>query len=511
MGAVPSGIIFAWPSTAASIPAGWSRVAALDGKYVRGAATAGGTGGAATHTHTSADHTHKENQHSHLPYGTSAASVGDVAAQSVGGTNSDYLLDSDNHTHTIDTVYGNPGVDVGTTAVSWQTSANDPSYWLVIWIESDGSRCVPDGALGFWADEDIPSDWTQPGNGKERFLKGAAEGNDGGGTGGGVTHTHTASAAHSHTASPHTHALMFSLPSVEGSLSGTEWPEEPVISGHHYHLWTSGSATIDLRSRTPTLQNEDMNEPVWTKLVIIENASGDDDLPAGIIAVWRGAADAVPRDWLSCDGSGDTADLNDDRFVKGVNLVGEIGDTGGSSAGHTHTGNSHTHLPATSHTHTVNEPIGGAEPGSYVRQGVLEQMVSYFHTHAAGTLGVTLHTPGETGSTTVNGASATTLPPYEDVIFIQYQYEGGISTDTNLFHQSFRAVGDQGTRNVIVEAQDLPGGPWSDPVEPAEDPGAHSPSLECLADGRLRLAVMDSAGDRQELLSTDDGETWGAA
>ena len=34
--AVAEGIIIAWPSTAASIPSGWSRVASLDGYYLEG-------------------------------------------------------------------------------------------------------------------------------------------------------------------------------------------------------------------------------------------------------------------------------------------------------------------------------------------------------------------------------------------------------------------------------------------------------------------------------------------
>ena len=56
-----AGIIIAWPGTVASIPAGWTRVTALDGRYpkmVAAAAEPGTTGGAPTHTHTSPVHGH---------------------------------------------------------------------------------------------------------------------------------------------------------------------------------------------------------------------------------------------------------------------------------------------------------------------------------------------------------------------------------------------------------------------------------------------------------------------
>ena len=42
----------------AACPTGWTRVSAWDGKYLRGAASYGGAGGAATHDHTVSDHIH---------------------------------------------------------------------------------------------------------------------------------------------------------------------------------------------------------------------------------------------------------------------------------------------------------------------------------------------------------------------------------------------------------------------------------------------------------------------
>lgn len=46
-------------------PSGWTRVSAWDGKFSRGAASYGGSGGAATHTHDLPNHTHTTTNHAH--------------------------------------------------------------------------------------------------------------------------------------------------------------------------------------------------------------------------------------------------------------------------------------------------------------------------------------------------------------------------------------------------------------------------------------------------------------
>src|SRR5688572_4898152 len=65
---IPADLILGWPSTAASIPSGWTRVTALDGVFPRGTSGTGApvaTGGTATHTHTTPNHGHQFGAHSH--------------------------------------------------------------------------------------------------------------------------------------------------------------------------------------------------------------------------------------------------------------------------------------------------------------------------------------------------------------------------------------------------------------------------------------------------------------
>jgi hypothetical protein len=59
----PSGMIGMFD---VACPSGWTRVSAWDNKFIRGAATYGGTGGSATHTHSGPSHTHNTTDHTHI-------------------------------------------------------------------------------------------------------------------------------------------------------------------------------------------------------------------------------------------------------------------------------------------------------------------------------------------------------------------------------------------------------------------------------------------------------------
>jgi hypothetical protein len=84
-------------------------------------------------------------------------------------------------------------------------------------------------------------------------------------------------------------------------------------------------------------------------------------IPTGVIAIWSGAANAIPSGWLICDGTNATPDLRD-RFVIGAGSTYAVDATGGATttasvAAHTHTlsGNTdasgnHTHTGTTSNT-----------------------------------------------------------------------------------------------------------------------------------------------------------------
>ena len=110
-----------------SCPAGWTRVTALDSKFIRGATTYGGTGGADTHTHTGvASHQHGAvGSHAHsytAPTGSYAAAAGSQVLPS----------------STVGTTTGDAGAHQHAAAGSGvSTSSNVPAYVSVIFCVKD--------------------------------------------------------------------------------------------------------------------------------------------------------------------------------------------------------------------------------------------------------------------------------------------------------------------------------------------------------------------------------------
>ena len=123
--AAPSGVIVAWPSTAASIPSGWSRVTALDTYFLEGTTSnpSASAQGNANHTHTSPTHQHTLGGHTHT--GTTGAASGSSGTKNgTGGS-------GNGHTHSITTA-GNSENNNATSA-NFGSTSNDPPYTKVIW------------------------------------------------------------------------------------------------------------------------------------------------------------------------------------------------------------------------------------------------------------------------------------------------------------------------------------------------------------------------------------------
>ena len=154
-------------------------------RYAKGTATGvnpGINGGATTHTHTSASHNHGSiGTHNHK--GTTPTASGS------GVGFSDSTIAVDNHAHSFTS--GTVGATTGGTTATWNTANNDPSFFVVIWIKSDGTPVgLPDNCMALFDRATAPGNWIQHVGSKARFLKGATSGGDGGGNGGG-SHVHT--------------------------------------------------------------------------------------------------------------------------------------------------------------------------------------------------------------------------------------------------------------------------------------------------------------------------------
>ena len=115
---------------------------------------------------------------------------------------------------------------------------------------------------------------------------------------------------------------------------------------------TSTDRTITLPDATGTLLNSDGSGA---------NLTGIASVPTGVIAMWSGAAGAIPSGWVICDGNNSTPNLTD-KFIKST---GTAGGTGGSATTGATTLTT-AQMPAHTHTAPVYSSGGGQ---AYVETG----------------------------------------------------------------------------------------------------------------------------------------------
>lgn len=424
---MPAGLIVMWPSTAASIPTGWNRVTALDGKFPKGIASTstepGTTGGSATHTHTITGHTH-DTTHSHgHSTNTGAASGSQVSTPGTAGTTAAIT----SHTHTRPTT-GSTVVVSGSTSPTIGAPNNDPAKLEVIFVESDGSPLgVPANALGIMPDI-APTGWTDYANATGRHLKGAAAAGNGGATAGSAIASHTHSiGAHTHTGTSHTHTGG-NTGAFASNATLTAGANPALNATSHTHPITIASAsTAALDSGGSGSSNATSpDDPIYRNVRVKQNTSGAPNLPVGLICAWRGPLAAIPDDWQLCDGTNSTPSLIA-RYPRGA--TSSIGVTGGSLNPHSHTSPTHTHT-TTGHAHT--ETIGSAAAtSSNVSTTNTVTAVRETHIHSASDTNSSTPTVASTSTGTL--ADTGTEPPYEEVAFVQLMVAPGPPPDPDTF------------------------------------------------------------------------------
>lgn len=416
---IPRGVIMMWPSTAASLPAGWDRVTDLDGKYPKGVATAvtqpGATGGASTHTHTIPTHTH-DTSHAHTVTGNTGTATG-TASSNDGSAGNTAALPT--HTHSRSAL-NSQAVASGSTSPTIGTAGNDPARLEVIFAESDGSPLgLPNSSLAFTRDSSL-SGWGDYASGADRFVKGAAAAGDGGATAASSigSHTHSIS-AHTHTGTSHTHTSpnTGAFASDKSLFAGAQALLWTISHSHPVTVGTSNSAALasggaDVSTAAGT------NDPPYRNLRIQQNTSGDVSLPVGLICAWRGSIGSIPNNWSLCDGTDGTADLIG-LYPRGATTG--IESSGGSASGHTHTTPTHTHTTS-GHVHTTTVGSAGAATANVSATAVVT-VVTGTHTHSSSDANTTTPTVGSSNSGALQ--TQTSEPPYEEVAFIQLVSEPG--------------------------------------------------------------------------------------
>lgn len=284
---ISSGIIIIWTGSLASIPSGWALCDGNSGrpelrsKFIRGVPNGstdpGGTGGGTTHGHTcpSLGHDHSGggdvgSNHSHSADAISWAHEHNTGLGDSSGSDGIYSTSTtpspSTHTHTVSTGSGGHSHSMGYSYHSHTVDAasNLPEYYTVAFIASTGATDLPVNGIIIWTSTvaSIPvgcyvCDGTsgRP-NLVNKFIYGAAVGNEPGGTGGNANHSHScqysgshsdhsqsAAGGHGHTTESggsHTHSFAFrSTYRADPPNQETCYNVSSSTDTSHYHTLTA--------------------------------------------------------------------------------------------------------------------------------------------------------------------------------------------------------------------------------------------------------------------------------
>jgi len=413
--AIVSNIIVMWPGST-SLPTGWSRKTELDGYFIESGIGTGSTNpesntalGSATHSHTSPNHSHTIG-HTHLMPTQAAEDVAPHSGTSTGAA-------ADTHVHGTQMNSGTSSVtnndatgvknSLGSVGV-WNTAPSNPPYTSVIFIKSNGTNNIPNGAWAFYYSA-APTGWNRVN--ANQYVKGATAGGAGGGTGGAVGHSHTDS-GHTHTEAAHIHTGSSS--DQTNSKEATGGVGTTYAPASHTHTLTADSQ-VATEVGGVGLGATNNGEPLFIKVNTIQNDTGSESLPDNVIAIWTGTTASIPSPWYLCDGTNSTPNLNIGRFIKGANTDVDIGTTGGAST--------HTHASGGTHTHTINNhthtwTVGG-NSGTGVGAATSNRDTNVQgHTHAAATNATSGGNSGPADTTA--DANTDNRPLYKNVYLIQY-------------------------------------------------------------------------------------------
>lgn len=413
---IPANIILIWAGTNASIPAGFSRVTAFDGRFSKGAhdtATQNVTGGADNHTHTSPTHSHLLNSHTHTydlaDCGTS--NTDDMSNQ--GGA----IINPANHNH-----YGNTSTGMSTSytssdSLTYASQANNslPPFYEVIFIQSSGVA-TPTNVIALFNSSVLPAHWHKCDGGssspdlRNKYLRGAAAGQNAGATGGGLTHSHDIS--HTHTPASHTHSGGASAANQGGSDNSNGGVYD--VDYRHGHNVVLNSNTAPIAANADVVALSDSVEPLFKKLHAIQKEVTTNEELTGVIGLYTGAIGDLAASWRVCDGTHGTPDMRD-YHLKIANVDGELATTGGSNT-HIHTATSHGHSSGGVHTHS------GQSDGHVHTVGIDGMGPNATNRNIAAHNAINVQNVSATyANANTTADSSNNEPSYLTAIFVQYQ------------------------------------------------------------------------------------------
>jgi hypothetical protein len=419
--AIPTGVIFIWTGTNASIPAGWERETSLDGKFPKGildgTTNPDTTGGSATHSHNAtANHSHTLNDHTHT-FTVNGAYGGQAGTQ----TNSENTA-GQSHTHTGGTTGSRSGGDLSSVSATYSAISNNPPYYEVIFIKpSTPVGGLPNLAVSLLDDTGFSNNTgkyagyykcdgtNSTPNLTDKYLKGAGTGANAGGTGGSTTNVHEI--VHTHTVATHTHS--FASGTVNSQLRDSDPSVTNEFAASHTHSGDLTSVSDTLASGNPSVTASETVEPAYSKLMAVQNRSSSIYTPVGVIGMWLGTISTIP-------GNFELVSAMYDKHLKLTNTTGDISNTGGSNT-HTHTGNTHSHTGSHDHGTTTVSHVASIDRGSSTTYTFIDSLRGgpVYHNITTSTASTTY------SDATTDADSASNEPEYRTVAFIKYKGEKG--------------------------------------------------------------------------------------
>ena len=195
-------------------------------------------------------------------------------------------------------------------------------------------------------------------------------------------------------------------------------------SANHSHEVNSTGLSVCYTS-----EEEDVLPPYY-ELVFIKKETNEPVIPIGLIVMWAGTIETIPKGWVLCNGSNGTPDLRE-KFVRGVLHGANPGSSGGRLS-HNH---SYTDIPRHNHTLSVEgyshnhyyyiNPYDGAYDGlfgvAYVLsppEGQPDITTGFEDTEVPHT-----HNINEVGTDNCTTQETDHLPPYFKIAFIMNTQE----------------------------------------------------------------------------------------
>jgi hypothetical protein len=445
---VPDGLIIGWPESVASIPTHWSRVAALDDKYVKMVSTPatvpGTTGGSATHVHTTPGHVHSEDH-----YHTQGDTPGNGSCINMYSESSPTDTRPCNHHHHRPNT-STDAVNSGSASPALEAASSDLAHKAYVFIESDGVPAgIPTNGIALWNSATPPTGWDEENDDgadvadRPPFLHGATVGSDG-------SRNMTDYVTHDHGVASHTHAGTSHAHSSGNTTTATSYywatPFTGGLSyyaaaGHTHSISIVAAATAALNAATGGTSDVDSttvdNDPAWKAQTWIEN-TGAASLPLGTIGLWLSPLASIPATWQVCDGTNGTPNLSQGKFLRhrGNQAVG----TEGGGTGHTHDTPEHGHTTG-GHAHTAN--FGASTSNTRGTTASVVSRATPGHTHGSAATDATTPAVGNAAS----GISGATLfdPPYVETTFVML-----VSTDTSVLVEPYTTYSAWSDESPIV-------------------------------------------------------------